>query len=269
MAGVGSTALSATTVSGTGSAGGTVSGFVGGSSSVITATQLSAPTLSGTGTVGAVTLGSSTTVVGLLMPGDSGGTVPGKLTLNGALTVNSGSQIQLNITSSSTNASILDASWNSSSSASSYLALHATAGAGGTPDAIYTQWNTVSGTYSSLSLAGKTLSLGASVGGTPTVLVETTGSATMGAGDIFKLIDWSSITTGTAGTIGTPGGSSAFSSASDLILPTLSGGLSWDTSAFSSYGVVVIVAIVPEPARMVLFLLGLAALFLRRRRRLV
>lgn len=264
VAGVGSTALSATTVSGTGSAGGTVSGVTGGSSSVITATQLSAPTLSGTGTVGAVTLGSGSTA-GLLMPGDSGGSVPGKLTLNGALTVNSGSQIQLGITSTSINAGLLDLTWDTAVTASSYLALHATAGAGGTPDAIYTQWNTVSGTYSSLSLAGKTLSLGASVGGTPTVLVETTGSASMGMGDVFKLIDWSSISTGTAGTIGTPGGSSAFSAASDLVLPTLDSGLFWDTSAFSTYGVVVIV---PEPARIVLFLFGLAALLLRRRRRL-
>jgi autotransporter-associated beta strand protein len=264
-AGVGSTALSATTVSGTGSAGGTVSGVTGGSSSVITATQLSAPTLSGTGTVGSVILGSVSTA-GLLMPGDSGGTVPGKLTLNGALTVNSGSQIQFGITSSSANASVIDPSWNPLlTTAASYLALHATAGAGGTPDAIYTQWNTVSGTYSSLSLAGQSLSLGASVGGTPTVLVETVGSATMGEGDIFKLLDWSSVSTGTAGSIGTPGGSSAFSSASDLVLPTLSGGLQWDTSAFSTYGVVVVV---PEPARGVLLLCGLVSLLLRRRRRL-
>ncbi len=264
--GTGSAASSAVTVTGTGSTTTTVSAVSGApvtSSSAVSVTQLAAPTLSGTGSVGAVTLGSLSTV-GVLRPGDAGGTTPGKLTFNGALTVNSGSQIQLSVTSSNTNALTLDAGWNLAGTAAAYLGTHATAGAGGTPDSIYTQWNTVSGNYSSLSLTGQTLSLGASSGGTPTILVQTAGSSSLASGDIFKLMDWASITSGTAGSIGTPSGSSAFTTASDLYLPDLASGLHWDTSAFASYGIVVIV--VPEPSRMVLMLFGLAALFMRRRR---
>ncbi len=266
--GIGSAASSAVSVSGTGSTATTVSAVSGSpvtSSTVLSVNQLAAPTLSGTGTVGAVTLGSLSTV-GVLLPGDAGGTTPGTLTLNGALTVNSGSQIQFSVTSSNTNALTLDSGWTSAVSAAAYLGTHATAGGGSTPDSIYTQWNTVSGTYSSLSLAGQTLSLGGSSGGTPTILVQTTGTPSLAQGDIFKLLDWSSIATGTADSIGTPSGSSAFTTANDLYLPELASGLQWDTSAFASYGIVVITVIVPEPGRMVLMLLGLAALFMRRRR---
>ncbi|MDI1315147.1 autotransporter-associated beta strand repeat-containing protein, partial [Prosthecobacter sp.] len=261
--GVGSVTSSAFTVSGTGTTT-TVSGVSGtpATTSTVSANQLAAPTLSGTGTVGAVTLGSLSTV-GVLRPGDAAGSTPGTLTLTGALTVNSGSQIQFSVTSSNTNAISLDSGWSSDVTAATYLGTHATAGAGSTPDSIYTQWNTVSGTYSSLSLAGKTVSLGASAGGTPTLLIQTAGDATLARGDIFKLMDWASVGSGTAGSIGTPSGSSAFSTANDLVLPELSSGLFWDTSAFASFGIVVIV---PEPGRMVLMLLGLAALFLRRRR---
>ncbi|WP_395730694.1 autotransporter-associated beta strand repeat-containing protein [Prosthecobacter sp.] len=261
--GVGSVSFSAATVSGTGTTT-TVSGVSGtpATTSTVSANQLAAPTLSGTGTVGAVILGSLSTV-GVLRPGDAAGSTPGTLTLTGALTVNSGSQIQFGVTSSNTNAISLDSGWSSDVTAASYLGTHATAGAGSTPDSIYSQWNTVSGTYSSLSLAGKTVSLGASAGGTPTVLIQTAGDATLAFGDIFKLMDWASVGSGIAGSIGTPSGSSAFDTANDLVLPELSSGLFWDTSAFASYGIVVIV---PEPGRMVLMLFGLAALFLRRRR---
>jgi hypothetical protein len=256
--GIGSASSSAVTVSGTGTTT-TVSGVSGTplTTSTLSANQLAAPTLSGTGSVGAVTLGSLSTV-GVLRPGDAAGSTP-----PGDLTVNSGSQIQFDVTSSNHNALTLDSGWSSDVTAATYLGIHATAGGGSTPDSIYTQWNTVSGTYSSLSLAGQTLSLGASAGGTPTVLIQTAGDATLAWGDVFKLMDWSSVGSGTAGSIGTPSSSSAFDTANDLVLPELSSGLFWDTSAFASYGIVIIV---PEPGRMVLMLFGLAALFLRRRR---
>jgi hypothetical protein len=265
--GTGSAASSAVSVSSASSSTTMVSGVSGApvtGGTVLSVSQLAAATLSGTGSVGAVTLGSLS-MVGVLSPGETGGATPGTLTLTGALTVNSGSQIQLGITSSSSNAYSLDSGWDPSMIAANYLNLHATAGSGGVPDSIYTQWNTVSGIYSSLHLTGQSLNLGASVGSTPTVLVQTAGTATMGQGDIFKLMDWSSISSGTAGIMGTPSGSSAFTAANDLVLPVLGSGLTWDTSAFASYGVVVIV---PEPARMALLILGLATLFLRRRRRL-
>ena len=263
--GTGSAASSAVTVSGTGSTTTTVSGVSGSpqaTTPVLSAVKLDAPTLSGTGSVGAVTVGSLSTV-GVLSPGDSGGASPGTLTINGTLTVYSGSQIQFGITSSSNNAMTIDASWDRSMTAATYLGIHATAGIGGTPDSIYTSWNTVNGTYSSLSLAGQALNLGSSSGGTPTVLVQTAGAASLAQGDIFKLLDWAAISSGTAGSIGTPAGNSAFNVASDLLLPDLGPTLSWDTSAFALYGVVVIV---PEPDRMVLMLFGLAVLFMRRRR---
>ncbi len=147
-----------------------------------------------------MTLGSLSTV-GVLLPGDAGCTTPGTRPLNGALTVNSGSQIQFGITSSNNNAVAIDAGWSSAVSAATYLGTHATAGAGSTPDSIYTQWNTVNGTYSSLSLASQTLSMGGSSGGTPTILVQTAGTSSLSQGDIFKLLDWSSIATATAASI--------------------------------------------------------------------
>lgn len=79
-------------------------------------------------------------------------------------------------------------------------------------------------------------------------------------GQVFNLIDWGGITGGASNTTAFTG-SDVFT----LTLPNLSGfsGLAWDTSAFSTYGIVVVV---PEPGRALLMLLGLMALFMRRRR---
>jgi hypothetical protein len=52
-------------------------------------------------------------------------------------------------------------------------------------------------------------------------------------------------------------------SAGDLDLPSLGAGYAWDVSAFEQYGVLVVV---PEPGRVLLFLVGLMALVMRRRR---
>jgi hypothetical protein len=49
-------------------------------------------------------------------------------------------------------------------------------------------------------------------------------------------------------------------------LPSLTGGLVWDTSAFSSHGVLIVV---PEPSRALLLLFGLLGLMMRRRRQTV
>lgn len=69
-------------------------------------------------------------------------------------------------------------------------------------------------------------------------------------GNTFDLFDWS-------GTL-TPGG---FNVATNLVLPALGAGLTWDTSGFLSDGQI---AVVPEPAT--LSLLGSGALLLLRRR---
>jgi fibronectin-binding autotransporter adhesin len=52
----------------------------------------------------------------------------------------------------------------------------------------------------------------------------------------------------------------------DLDLPTLGANLSWDVSNFGTNGTVAVVFVVPEPGRVVLLVLGLAALIMRRRR---
>lgn len=71
-------------------------------------------------------------------------------------------------------------------------------------------------------------------------------------GDVFNLLDWAVLVEGD------------FNVASDLLLPALPSGNFWDTSLFISHGVIVVV---PEPSRALFLLLGLCALFIRRRRR--
>jgi autotransporter-associated beta strand protein len=68
-------------------------------------------------------------------------------------------------------------------------------------------------------------------------------------GDIFDLMDW----TTAAPVSGTP----------TFDLPTLSGGLAFNTDLFATNGLIVVV---PEPSRAVLMLLGLLGLLMRRRR---
>jgi autotransporter-associated beta strand protein len=86
-------------------------------------------------------------------------------------------------------------------------------------------------------------------------VIDTTSSSTTWAdGDKWQLFDWSGIASGTAPLIG-------FAS---LNLPTLSGGLNWDTSGLYTSGFITVV--VPEPSRVLLFMLGLLSLMTRRRR---
>jgi autotransporter-associated beta strand protein len=87
------------------------------------------------------------------------------------------------------------------------------------------------------------------------------------AGDIYNLMDWYGVASwnefdsGERYRVGGEAGT-------DLVLPDLSvfdGALRWDTGLFASHGILV-VAVVPEPGRALLGVLGLAALLLRRRR---
>lgn len=82
-------------------------------------------------------------------------------------------------------------------------------------------------------------------------------------GQIFNLIDWTVAFNGS----GNWGPATRFGnedSGFDLDLPDISGsGLFWDTSHFATLGVIVVT---PEPGRALLLLLGLMALFGRRRR---
>ena len=84
---------------------------------------------------------------------------------------------------------------------------------------------------------------------------------TYGYGQVFNLLDWGSFSSGL--TLGT--GFSSGGVVGDLYLPDLSlSGFAWDTSAFATHGILVVV---PEPSRAFFILLGLLGLMLRRRRR--
>lgn len=85
------------------------------------------------------------------------------------------------------------------------------------------------------------------------------------AGQIFNLLDWTS-SVGVDFSGFDPGSnyrSGADDDLSQLNLPTLSDGLVWDISRFTTSGVLVVV---PEPGRALLTALGLLPLLLRRRR---
>jgi hypothetical protein len=85
---------------------------------------------------------------------------------------------------------------------------------------------------------------------------------TFSGGDVFNLLDWTTLTNNgfTVNGVQYDGsGDTGF----DLDLPTLPSGLLWDASLFTSHGVLFVV---PEPGKMLLVFLGLLGLCLRRRR---
>lgn len=84
-------------------------------------------------------------------------------------------------------------------------------------------------------------------------------------GQIFNLLDWSGAdTTDFSGfNVGTNYRDGSGDDASQFDLPTLSSGLFWDVSQFTTSGIIIVV---PEPSRVLLLMLGLAGLISRRRR---
>jgi len=222
----------------------------------------------------AVTLGSgSSTVtvgsggVGILAPGASLGSDNGRLNINKDLVVNSGSMLQVGITTPTVATAMTFVNGVYTFNSSDY----STAGDLFNPDfggagansanaaAAAAIWNVApssSSNHDSINVAGAlTLSVGSKVH------VLENGTMTYGFGQVFNLLDWGSFSSGL--TLGT--GFSSGGVVGDLYLPDLSlSGFAWDTSAFATHGILVVV---PEPSRAFFILLGLLGLMMRRRRR--
>ncbi|TLD68891.1 PEP-CTERM sorting domain-containing protein [Phragmitibacter flavus] len=87
------------------------------------------------------------------------------------------------------------------------------------------------------------------------------------AGDVFNLLDWVGASLDNSFTIGERYRTGA-ETGLDLILPDISlSGLQWDTSLFQQHGIIVVTAVIPEPARAILIFLGLSTFLLHRKRR--
>lgn len=234
-----------------------------------TAPLSSTAVLSGTGTIASsVTLGSTTAgVSGILKPGTNLGTGHGTLTIGGDLTVNTGSQIQMTLGIATLNsAGFRNALMNGTAvNALDYLQQNSS------EVAVWNVAPAVEGDSDYIKITGAL--------STPTVGDRATGAYGDGSivvslgtgfnggfGSVFNLVDWLTLSN-ISGTFDvgsfTVYDASGNVIAGDLDLPTLGTGLSWDVSAFSQYGVLVVV---PEPGRAMLFVFGVAALFMRRRR---
>jgi MYXO-CTERM domain-containing protein len=165
----------------------------------------------------------------------------GTLLFGSTLSIGNAGKIELGLSSSSSS----DPSFNWwANDALTYLTI---------PGNYDSTWSTIGTGYDALDVAG-TLTLGAS-----TLIDASAIAGTYNTGDIFKLLDWSGV--GTVNSLSN--GSTSFFNTANLVLPTLSSGQTWDTSAFTTFGVVVVV---PEPSRALLGLTALVVLGLRRRR---
>jgi autotransporter-associated beta strand protein len=231
-------------------------------------TLATAPVLAGGS--GNTIIGGATTIGTVTNPGilalgitDSSTSNQSMTFSNGAgITVANSSQIQMSITMPTLNSgnSTVSAWLASGSTLDAYM----TANPGSIPTL-----NAAPSSYGDLdyiNISG-TLTLGTRASGTfgdGSLLIQDNG-ATYALGNTYNLLDW---TTAMGGSFSVPGSTTVGGVWGDLDLPTLSGLLQWDVSAFSSHGIIAITttSIVPEPSRALLMLFGLMALFFRRRR---
>jgi len=235
-------------------------------------TILNAPVLSGGsgGNAGVGVVAGSTiigdtgdnTARGVIAPGITANTTTSNQTMTftnaGGLTVAGGSQMQLSITTPTVaqDATLIAAMGSVGyTNAYDYITLNNPTWTTGAPATV--------NDYDFIDLTTGALTLGTRNGGfgSGTVAILDNGYLTGAAqGDVFNLLDW----VGSLGGLFATTGSSTGGVDGDLDLPTLSSGLAWDTTAFASHGVLVVV---PEPGRLALLVFGLLGLCVRRRRR--
>jgi len=223
---------------------------------------------------GAVTVGGVNSV-GILTPGVTAlNADKGTLTItanNTALTVATGSQIQMGITTPTT-AAVTDYSSTFNIGGTPYATAKDYFDALGAGADIYTKGAPTSATnhdFINLSGTNSTLSVGNRSGaawGQGSIVVSAVGTVTAQQGQVFNLIDWSGANLSGGFSVGAFNTYDASTNviAGDLDLAALGAGLAWDVSAFNTYGVIVVV---PEPSRMLLLMFGLLGLFYNRRRR--
>ncbi|SKA88532.1 PEP-CTERM protein-sorting domain-containing protein [Prosthecobacter debontii] len=205
---------------------------------------VSGGTLGGTGTVGGTTVIAAG---GTLSPGDptsAGGLA--RLNIAQSLTLKTSSVTRLEITGATfTSLDSFGGNAPGSSGYINYVLSHATG----------------MGNHDQLSLTG---SITQENGGKIQVVPA---GFTAVEGQIFNLLDWTAVSGNTfSSNLGDTYHDGTADSAYDLDLPSLGSGLVWDTSFFASHGVLVVVALVPEPSRAMLMFLALAFVNLRRRR---
>ncbi|MEN3941471.1 autotransporter-associated beta strand repeat-containing protein [Prosthecobacter sp. SYSU 5D2] len=241
---------------------------------VKTGTDLSAaPVFSGgsNGVLGAGVIAGSVLIGDLDVAGNRGILAPGlgntatsnqTLIIQGesGLTVAGGSQLQLSITLPTLNDSDLLAALSSGTQASvlAYILDASPTWVTGAPDAF--------GDHDYIQMTTGPLYLGSRDGGlgNGTVSILDHGySSVAEAGDVFNLLDWTGLMGGSFNANGTQYSIGGIHG--DFDLPSLPGNLAWDTSAFTSHGVLAVI-IVPEPGHMQLLLLGLFGILHHRRR---
>lgn len=231
-------------------------------------TLATAPVLAGgsatTVIAGAVTIGTVSNP-GILAPGIVNSATSNQsmtLTSTAGLVVANASQVQMSITNptlTSSNGTVSD--WLASGlSLGDYLTA--------TPSAVpLVNIGPASyGDYDYINLTAGTATLGtrsAAGVGNGALWIQSNNWLTPAAGDLFNLFDWVSAMNGS---FSTPGTSTSGGAYGDFDLPTLAGNLTWDLSAFTSHGIIAVTTVIPEPSRALFLLLGLLAVFGRRRR---
>lgn len=211
--------------------------------------------LSGSGSItGSTTIGGGT----FLAPG-VGDTDASNQTLTfTAVTVANGGQVQLSISDNTEQLVTADMNALTAALTNGTYTNVAALFTGGQLDAYKT---TAPGNHDFINITGA-FSVDAD-GSTPLFKVlNRTGApyttATPAVGDVFNLMDW------TGAMLFTGTNTSLNASNFDFTAAGFSGEFAFDTSAFATHGIIVVV---PEPSRALLLLLGLAGLMLRRRRR--